>query len=285
VIGTTATQSGTVMMPMMMVMIASSIISGQIISRTGRYKIIGLFGMVVMTFGLFLLSGMGPDTDYVTVVRNMMVVGIGIGPTMPVFTLAAQNAVGMNQLGVVTALTQFSRSIGSTLGVAVFGSLLTNRFGPALQASLPADVQAVIPADQLAQFQNPQALLNPATADAMRQQLVALGPQGAQAFNELFGAIRIALVAALHDVFLLGAVLSALGVITVLFLKELPLRKSYAPAAPAAVSADGSPSTVAHVGHTAEPSLPPLRPNNPTPVRPPTPLPVGQAKTRDRAAG
>src|SRR5262249_4872067 len=79
VIGTSATSSGTVMMPMMIVMIASSIAGGQIISRTGRYKPIGLFGMATMTVGLFLLSGMGPDTDYLTVVRNMMIVGLGMG--------------------------------------------------------------------------------------------------------------------------------------------------------------------------------------------------------------
>src|SRR5438105_1765886 len=118
VIGTSATQSGTVMMPMMMVMVTSSILGGQNISRTGRYKLIGLFGMTVMALGLFLLSGMGPNTDYLTVVRNMIIIGIGLGPTMPVFTLAAQNAVKMSQLGVVTSMTQFSRSIGSTLGVA-----------------------------------------------------------------------------------------------------------------------------------------------------------------------
>src|SRR5205814_6576027 len=84
VIGTTATQSGTVMMPMMMVMIASSIVGGQIISRTGRYKMIGLFGISTMSVGLFLLSGMGADTDYLTVVRNMIIIGLGLGPTMPV---------------------------------------------------------------------------------------------------------------------------------------------------------------------------------------------------------
>jgi MFS family permease len=259
VIGTSATQSGTVMMPMMIVMIISSVVSGQIISRTGRYKMIGVFGMAVMMVGLFLLSRMGPDTDYLTVVRNMIIVGVGIGPTMPVFTLAAQNAVSMGQLGVVTALTQFSRSIGSTLGVAVFGSLLTNRFAPAFESALPSDVDTVIPPDRLAAFENPQALLNPAAADALRQQLATLGPQGALVFDQLFGAIRVGLVTSLHDVFLLGAALSALGLLIVLFLKELPLRKSYGAAPAQAV--DGA-STAAQVGHTAQPSLPPLRPSD-----------------------
>src|SRR5207237_2005775 len=123
-------------------MILSSVVAGHIISRTGRYKLSGLFGMVVMTIGMFLLSRMGTDTDYPTVVRNMIIVGLGMGPTMPVFTLAAQNAVKVSQLGVVTSLTQFARSIGSTVGVALFGSLLTNQFAPAFRAALPPQVAA-----------------------------------------------------------------------------------------------------------------------------------------------
>jgi MFS family permease len=282
VIGTTATQSGTVMMPMMMVMVTASILGGQIISRTGRYKLIGLFGMSVMTLGMFLLSGMGPETDYLTVVRNMIIIGMGLGPTMPVFTLAAQNAVKMSQLGVVTSLTQFSRSIGSTLGVAVFGSILTNRFAPSLQAALPPEVKSMLPADRLAEFQNPQALLNPQAAEQLRQQLLALGPQGAQLYDVLLSTIKIALVAALHDVFLLGGLLGALGIVTVLFLKELPLRKSYGQPQTAEAGSD----TVAQVGHGAQPSLPRLRPEDqPVPARQPTPLPLGEAGAQRRVRG
>jgi EmrB/QacA subfamily drug resistance transporter len=277
VIGTTATQSGTVLMPMMIVMITSSIVGGQIISKTGRYKMIGVFGMCLMAVGLFLLSGMGPETDYLTVVRNMIVVGLGMGPTMPVFTLAAQNAVKMSQLGVVTALTQFSRSIGSTLGVAIFGSLLTNRFAPSFQAALAPDVKAVLGPDRLAQFQNPQALLNPQAAQAMRDQLLALGPQGAQIYDVLFTAIKLGLVTALHDVFLLGSVLGAIGLVTVLFLQELPLRKSYAPTAVDESSAQ--------VGAKAEPSLQPMRPGEHLVGKPPVPLPIASWPKRDRAAG
>jgi EmrB/QacA subfamily drug resistance transporter len=276
VIGTTATQSGTVLMPMMIVMIVSSIVGGQIISRTGRYKLIGLFGMALMAIGLFLLSGMGPETDYLTVARNMIIVGLGMGPTMPVFTLAAQNAVKMNQLGVVTALTQFSRSIGSTLGVAIFGSLLTNRFAPSFQAALSPDVKAVLSPERLAQFQNPQALLNPQAAQAMRDQLLVLGPQGAQIFDALFIAIKLGLVTALHDVFLLGALLGAVGVVTVIFLQELPLRKSYAP-----TPADDA---AAQVGHDARPSLPHLRPDEEPAGRSPVPLPISVNTERTRRA-
>jgi EmrB/QacA subfamily drug resistance transporter len=281
VIGTNATQSGTVLMPMMIVMIASSIVGGQLISRTGRYKLIGLFGMSLMTLGLFLLAGMGPDTDYLIVIRNMIIVGLGMGPAMPVFTLAAQNAVKMNQLGVVTSLTQFARSIGSTIGVAIFGSLLTNRFAPAFLADLPPQVSAALPAGQLAQFENPQALLNPQAAEAMRQALQQLGPQAAQVYDALFASIKVGLVAALHDVFLLGAVLALLGVATVLFMKELPLRKSYGAPAVHEAGAD----TAAQVGHDAFPSLAPVRPADEAPPRATMPLPLAAAAKRDRAAG
>ena len=259
VIGTNATQSGTVMMPMMITMIGSSVISGQILSRTGRYKLVAIFGMSVMTIGMYLLSMMDANTDYLTVVRNMVIMGIGMGPTMPVFTLAAQNAVKVSQLGVVTSLTQFSRSIGSTLGVAIFGSLLTNEFVPAFRSSLPADVAAVVPPDLLTQLQNPQVLLNPQIAAAVQQQFATLGPQGNQIFIVLLGAIKTGLVVSLHDVFLLGTVLAAVGLITVLFLQELPLRKSFAPAESAA---DGMAATAAQVGDNSVPSLPPLRPED-----------------------
>jgi MFS family permease len=249
VIGTDATESGTVLMPMMITMIGSSIISGQIISRTGRYKLPGVFGMIVMAIGLFLLSQMGTDADYLTVVRNMIIVGLGMGPTMPVFTLAAQNAVKVSQLGVVTSLTQFARSIGSTIGVALFGSLLTNQFAPAFREALPATVSTGIPANVLAQFQNPQVLLNPELAAAMRQQV------NPEFFDSLFGAIKLGLVTSLHDVFLVGAVLGAVGIVLVVFLQELPLRKTYAP-----TPLDSPESAAAQVGEDAFPSLPPLRP-------------------------
>ncbi|MFN8637729.1 MAG: MDR family MFS transporter, partial [Chloroflexota bacterium] len=96
VIGTSATQSGTVMMPMMFSIILGSLIGGQAISRTGRYKLVALFGLSTAALGMFLLSTMTRDTPYWIVVRNMMIVGLGLGPTMPVFTIAAQSSVSFS---------------------------------------------------------------------------------------------------------------------------------------------------------------------------------------------
>ncbi|HEY3058506.1 MAG TPA: MDR family MFS transporter [Chloroflexota bacterium] len=228
VIGSSATQSGTVLTPMMFAMIGSSVLSGQLIARTGKYKVMSVAGLSVGALGMFLMAGMGPDTDYLTVVRNMVMIGLGLGPVMPVFTLTTQTAVRVDQIGVATSLTQFARSMGATLGTALFGTLLINRFQPGLQHALPPEL-AVMPADQLAQFQNPQALLNPAAAEAIRQGLAQLGPQGLSLYDGLLGAIRVALASSLHDVFLAGACVAALGVVNVLFIHEVPLRQSYRP--------------------------------------------------------
>jgi hypothetical protein len=230
VIGTSATESGTVMMPLMLTIIVGSIVGGQIISRTGRYKLVALVGLSTAALGMYLLSLMGPDASYWVVVRNMMIVGLGLGPTMPVFTIAAQNSVSFSQLGVVTSVTQFARSIGGTLGAALFGSLLINRFSSALTEALPPSAAAVIPAEQLARIQNPQVLLNPEISSSIRDGLTAAGPQAAQAYDVLIAAIRTALATSLHETFLAGAVIVGLGALIVVLLQEIPLRKSFADA-------------------------------------------------------
>jgi EmrB/QacA subfamily drug resistance transporter len=230
VVGSSATNSGTLLTPMMITMIGGSMVSGQLISRTGHYKPIGVLGLSVCAVGMLLLSGMGPDTTYGVMVRNMMIVGIGLGPVMPVFTLAAQNAVRYEQLGVVTSLTQFARSIGGTLGVALFGAVLAGGYAPLFGDALSPQLQASVPAELLDQFRNPQVLLNPNAAASLQQAFASLGPQGAALWSGVLDAVRVALAGSLHAVFLAAAVIMAAGAVMTVFLKEIPLRKSFAPA-------------------------------------------------------
>ncbi len=267
VIGSSATQSGTVLTPMMFAMVGSSVLSGQLIARTGKYKLMSVVGLTVGAIGMFLMAGMGPDTDYLTVVRNMVMIGLGLGPVMPVFTLTTQTAVRIDQIGVATSLTQFSRSMGATLGTALFGTLLINRFQPSLLQGLPAEL-ASLPPERLAQFQNPQALLNPQAAEAIRQGLAQLGPQGLSLYDGLLSAIKVALAGSLHDVFLAGACVAALGVVNVLFIREVPLRQSYR-----AVRPSHEDSTEAG----AVSALPPLAAEH-------EPVVAGSAKGPERAA-
>ena len=230
VIGTNATTSGTVLMPMMMAMIATSTATGQFISRTGRYRLPAMVGLGFMTIGMLLLAGMGPETGYLVVVRNMVVLGLGLGATMPIFTLVVQNAVPHGQLGIATAVTQFARSIGGTLGAAIFGSMLANRYSPAFHAALDPRVLASVPPERLLRFENPQALLNPEGAEALRQSLADLGPQGPSLAEQVLAAIRLGLATSIHEMFLLGAGIALVAWIAVLFLREIPLRRSHASA-------------------------------------------------------
>ncbi len=228
VIGTSATESGTVLAPMMVAMVTASIGCGQLIGRTGRYKWVAVFGITVSALGMFLLSGMHADTDYATVARNIVIIGFGVGATMPCFNLAAQNAVGLNQLGVVTALTQFLRSIGATVGAAILGSMLVNRFPSELQRVLPPAVVAAMPPGQMERISNPQALLNPEAAELIRKSFAEAGPQAGPLFEPVIAAIKVALAGSLHDVFMTcGIILTVAGVVT-LFLPDLMLRRTFA---------------------------------------------------------
>ena len=124
VIGTSATSSGVVLTPFMLGAVLTSILSGQWVSRTGRYRLNALFGPVVLGVGLVLLWRMGVSTTNGEAARNMVIAGIGLGAMMQIFVLTVQNAVPANALGAATALTQFSRSIGATLGVTIMGVIV-----------------------------------------------------------------------------------------------------------------------------------------------------------------
>ncbi len=227
VIGTSATSSGTILMPMMFALIFSSIVSGQIISRTGKYKAITIIGLLVMTGGLYLLSRMDASATNALVVRNMVITGLGLGVTMPVFTMAVQNALPYKMLGVGTSSLQFFRSIGGTIGVAIYGSLLNNRFQDALQTNLPRQLTQIVPADRLKALDNPQVLVSPEARQAMQQAFAQMGPQGEQILRQLMESIKVSLSSAITGIFLVAAAAVLVSTIVTLFLPELPLRRSH----------------------------------------------------------
>jgi EmrB/QacA subfamily drug resistance transporter len=133
VIGTSATSSGIVLTPLMLGAVITSFLSGQLVSRTGRYRPNTLFGPVVLGIGMLLLAEMGVGTTNGEAARNMVIAGIGLGSMMQIFVLSVQNSVPLRAMGSATALTQFSRSIGSTLGVTLMGVIVNQQ--------LPANVQ------------------------------------------------------------------------------------------------------------------------------------------------
>jgi EmrB/QacA subfamily drug resistance transporter len=129
VIGSSATRSGSVIAPMTLAFVASSVVIGQLLARVPRYRVVGVLGLIMAAAGEWLMSGMGADTDYATVARNLVVVGFGLGTALSALAIASQNAVEVAQMGVATGLGASGRAIGATLGSAAFGSLLVARIG------------------------------------------------------------------------------------------------------------------------------------------------------------
>lgn len=230
VLGATATGSGLVLAPMMAGFVVSSTVGGQIMARTGRYKLMALAGFVIAAAGMLLLSTLRAAVDERIVARNMMIVGLGMGGLNAIFMIAVQNAFPASMLGQATAGLQFFRSLGGTVGVAVLGSLLLARLTDRLTAAIPPDLAGVLPPGQLTQAASPQALLSPATAERLRQHVAALGPAGEALLDQLLFAVRSSLASAIADLFLGVAALLLAGLLITLFLKEAPLRRRPEPA-------------------------------------------------------
>ncbi|GGF17719.1 MDR family MFS transporter [Subtercola lobariae] len=125
--GSTPTVSGLQMLPLMAGLLLTSTLSGQLISRTGRYKIFPIVGSFLMAVGLFLLSTMGVDTSIFAASIYMLVFGLGLGMIMQVLTIVVQNVVDYEDLGAATSGVSFFRSMGSVVGVAIFGTVYANR--------------------------------------------------------------------------------------------------------------------------------------------------------------
>ena len=125
VLGASATSSGSFLTPMMLSMVVAATLAGQTLSRFGgHYRIQGLIGIGIMGAGMVLMSRMTADTSFAQAVASIVVMGLGLGITFPSFTISVQNAVPHNLLGVVTSATQFYRSVGGALGLAVLGSFM-----------------------------------------------------------------------------------------------------------------------------------------------------------------
>jgi EmrB/QacA subfamily drug resistance transporter len=139
VAGLSATHAGLILTPLMLSIVAMSALTGQVVSRTGKYKLLAVLGVVMVIVGMFLFSRMGADSTKMEIIAKMIFMGAGLGITLPVFNIVVQNAFGQERLGVVTASIQLFRSIGASIGGAFFGGLVNTRLaaGSALATALP----------------------------------------------------------------------------------------------------------------------------------------------------
>jgi MFS family permease len=192
--GVSPSTSGLMLMPMMLGMLATSVISGRLISRFGRYKLFPIAGTGIMTFGLGTLSLLSVDGSAWQTSIDALWLGLGMGMVMQVLIIAVQNSVDYKHLGVATSGTMLFRSLGGALGVALFGAIFAHRLHAQLAGPGMEFLATIIPA-------------------AVR----GLPPTMHQ---EYIGAV----MAALHPVFLVAAAISALGFALTWLLRETPLR-------------------------------------------------------------
>ncbi len=135
--GATPTGSGLDLLPLMGGLLLTSIVGGQVVSRTGRYRIFPIIGTAIMTLGLFLLSNLSPETSTLTAGLYMFVTGFGIGLVMQVLVVAVQNAVSYQELGVATSGNTLFRNVGASIGTAIVGTIFATELASHLRAAFP----------------------------------------------------------------------------------------------------------------------------------------------------
>jgi EmrB/QacA subfamily drug resistance transporter len=200
--GASATNSGLLIMPLMVGLMISSIVSGRLISRTGRYKVFPVVGTALMTVGSWLLSTMGVGTTRVESSAYMAVLGLGMGMIVQVMVLAVQNSVEHRDLGTATGVETFSRSMGASFGVAMFGAVLNNRLAYHLPRLLPPGTNLGVDARTLAASPAAIRKLSPAVHHAVIE----------------------ALARSIHVCFLVGLPFLTVAWCVTWLLKEQPLR-------------------------------------------------------------
>ena len=202
VTGSSPTGSGLQLVPMMGGMLVTSIASGQLISRRGKYRKFPIAGMAVATVGLFLLSRLHPDTTRGTASIYMLVLGLGLGMVMQVLIIAVQNAVDYSDLGVATSGATLFRLIGGSVGTAILGAVFASR--------LAANLRGAMPAGTAVQGQGMSL-----------QALASLPPQARTAYIQAF-------TNAIDVIFVIAAFVAATGILLALLLPEKPLRATVA---------------------------------------------------------
>ncbi|MGW4892994.1 MDR family MFS transporter [Kitasatospora sp. NPDC004240] len=213
--GASATNSGLLLMPMMLGMLVISLVVGQAITKTGKYRIYPIIGTAVMAAGSLLLSLLDTGTSTFTSACYMVVLGAGMGFLMQVTMLVAQNSVELKDMGVASSTATLFRTIGGSFGVALFGALFNSRVTATMEERLGGS----------AALQGDPGQMTPAALKAL--------PAPVQ------DAYHHAVANGMHTVFLWGAAVAVIAIAAAVFLREVPLRGAGAPQGQDAAKADG----------------------------------------------
>ncbi len=242
-----ATASGIIGTPQSFGLLAASVIGGQVIARTGHYRIQTVLGAVAVFVAMMFLRTIDTDVSRLAISAYMVLLGIGFGLVMPTLSLSVQNAVAYEHLGVASSSSQFFRQIGSVFGIAIFAVVLTNSYESGFENNLSADTRAQLGAT-VVRFEDPTLNLNPAVYNPIRDSILAQ-PGGQAVLNETLRAQRESIASAVQDIFTGAAIVAGLSVLLLLMMKEIPLRRTFhaTPAADEDGKAVDAPTLV--VGH------------------------------------
>ena len=214
VLGISATNSGVLITPMMFGLLAASTLTGFVMRRVKYYRFLGTIGVAVMMVGMWLLSQITPTTPEWHVVAALIVVGLGLGVTFPLYLTAVQVALPRRYLGVASSQIQFWRNLGGTVGSAILGAVLSNRLPDYLTARITALHLSPTVLQNLPKTGSPNAILDPT--------LLAKVP------GPIVVAIRSALADSLHDIYVFAGVVLVLALVATVFMKEVPLESGRA---------------------------------------------------------
>jgi EmrB/QacA subfamily drug resistance transporter len=224
VLGTSATNSGLILMPFMLTAIGGSVLSGLALTLTGSYKWVAILGVVIDIVGTLMLVRLDASSSYTQLLMAMLVLGLGVGSGLAVYTTAVQN-VYPKKIGEASSTLVFFRQLGGTIGLAAMGSVLVSSYVPAFHAALPETLRHFLPANILGAFDNPLILLSSDALSHIRAGFAGYGAHGTAAFDTLIQAVKMGLEQSVHNVFVLSLMIILIGLIAVFFLKEIPLRK------------------------------------------------------------
>ena len=221
VLGETATNSGYATLPLLLGVIISSVVAGLLVARSGRYKSLILGAILLIAAASLLLTNIKADTDPWALRLWMFLAGLGIGPTLSVFTIVVQNAVPFKFLGAATSNLTFFRQVGGSVGLAVVGSY----FGGQLVTNIPAELATAAPAGTFTPFFTAiggdlAQLTN--VGGQFDQALIGLIP--VQYLDAFFNAIKVGIADAIGSIFWLSVVASLVAFVAATLIEEIPLR-------------------------------------------------------------
>jgi EmrB/QacA subfamily drug resistance transporter len=251
--GSSAAGSGYQLLPLLAGLILSSIVSGQIVSRTGRYKWMTVIALVTLGFGLWLMTHLQADTPAPMLWVWQFITGLGVGPTFAVFTIIVQNAVSYQELGVATSNLTFFRQVGGVVGLAITGTIFGSTFSEQVPIRVTTDLQKANAPQQLLD----QLAANLSLGGGSVNQLASVGDLGAKilasikaqggdqaaAFVQpyigyIVQGIHEALSIAIANSLWLGMFAALIAAGATAFLREAPLRREHSADNPAAIKAE-----------------------------------------------